>query len=302
MNLEHFTITLASNEEQAKVLHPDYTVEAEYGDVCIEGKKLTLAHHGSRSHNPAPCNWEVRPAEAGSILISHIDLDTIGGVLAITGDKISDPEFWQGAEHLDVYGPHHIHDLSPEVQDQLNAVDAWEETLDVPVLDQPADMKELVREYAEFLEKVLDRDHPEHREVIEKGRKWAQAAVRETEQRCVFENDMVRAFRTDGPFCSAAYYSPQQGKIIPCTVAYHEQFGSITVAFADGGKEKGGVLSAKEIVQELWGPLAGGRDGIAGSPRGQVMTEEEFQRCIGKCMEKVSKFGKDHEPDPPEKC
>ena len=287
MNLDKFTITLAPREEQARELDADFTVEAEYGDSCIEGKKQTLAHHGSRSHNPAPCNWDVKPEDGGSILISHIDLDTIGGVLAITGDKIEDPEFWRGAEHLDVYGPHHIHDLSPEVQDQLNAVDAWEESLETHGFESPADVKELVRNYAEFLEKVLNMDHPEHLQVIGRGREWATAAVRETEQRCVFENELVRAFRTDGPFCSAAYYSPRQGIIIPCTISFHEQFGSITVAFADGGREKGGALSAREIVQELWGPLAGGRDGIAGSPRGQKMTEKDFRQCIDRCMEKL---------------
>lgn len=287
MNLDNFTITLVPHAEQAEGLQADYTVEAEYGDICIEGKKLTLAHHGSRSHNPAPCNWEVEPGDGGSILISHIDLDTIGGILAITGDKIEDPEFWKGAEHLDVYGPHHIHDLPLEVQDQLNAMDAWEEAHETERFETPADVKGIVRKYAEFLEKVLIRDHPEHEQVINRGREWAAVAVRETEQRCVFENKMVRAFRTDGPFCSAAYYSPRQGMIIPCTVALHEQFGSITVAFADGGREKGGVLSAKEIVQELWGPLAGGRDGIAGSPRGQKMTEKDFRQCIDKCIEKI---------------
>lgn len=33
----------------------DATVEAEYGDDVVEGEILTLAHHGSRSNNPAPC-------------------------------------------------------------------------------------------------------------------------------------------------------------------------------------------------------------------------------------------------------
>ena len=290
MNLEKFTVTLVPREEQAAGLRPDYTVEAEYGDSCVEGKILTLAHHGSRSHNPAPCNWEVEPGDGGSILISHIDLDTVGGILAITGDKIDDPEFWKGAEHIDVYGPHHIHDLSPEVRDQLNAVEAWSESRENGRFENPADVKAIIMEYAGFLEKVLRRDHPEHLQVLENGREWERAATQEIEQRCVFENGMVRGFRTDGPFCAAAYYSPARREIIPCTVSFHEKFKSVTVAFADGGREKGGALSAKEIVQELWGPLAGGRDGIAGSPRGREMTPDDFYRCIDLCTQKITEY------------
>lgn len=77
--LDNFQIFLAPTAEQARDLDPDITVEAEYGDDCVEGKEITLAHHGSRSDNPAPCNTEVEPLERGTIVLSHIDLDAVGG-------------------------------------------------------------------------------------------------------------------------------------------------------------------------------------------------------------------------------
>ena len=133
-------VILAPTKELAETTHADATVEAEYGDYCIEGKTVTLAHHGSRSSNPAPCNADVKPLDISkpqTILISHIDLDTLGGIMALTGEKPYDPSFWAAAEKID-------------------------------------------RETAAAIESKL-----------------------------VAENRFVRAFQTDGVFCSASYYSPK---------------------------------------------------------------------------------------------
>lgn len=45
-------IILAPSAELAKTVIADATVEAEYGNCCIEGTICTLAHHGLRSDNP----------------------------------------------------------------------------------------------------------------------------------------------------------------------------------------------------------------------------------------------------------
>lgn len=123
--------------------------------------------------------------------------------------------------------------------------------------------------------------------------------TKEVEQRCVFENEFLRAFKTDGVFCASSYYSPKQEEIIPCTITYNEKFKSITVAFADGGRENGGEYSAKEIVQKLWGPEAGGRDGIAGSLRGKEMSEKDFCDMRNYCLDKLieHKYEKDIDKD-----
>lgn len=295
--LDNFEIILCPNAEQAKEQDPDITIEAEYGRDCVEGKELTLAHHGDRSDNPAPCNTDVPKFDGGKIVVSHLDLDTIGGIMAVTGDKPNDSEFWKGAEHIDVNGTHHMHELSQDVQDKLNAFYAWNSTQPRERYMEPTDVKEIVKENYNVLEKVLDRNNPEHEQLIEKGREWEKDVTKATEERCVFENEFVRAFKTDGVFCSSSYYSPQQEEIIPCTVSYNEKFHSITVAFADGGRENGGEFSAKEIVQSLWGKEAGGRDGIAGSPRGQEMTEKDFNDAKEKCLDILieRKYEKDME-------
>ena len=86
-------------ERALKAHRSTVTVEAEYGNSVIEGTILTMAHHGPRADNPAPClAWH----QAGEVSypglrgktditsvevvgVSHIDLDTLGGIAAILG-------------------------------------------------------------------------------------------------------------------------------------------------------------------------------------------------------------------------
>lgn len=74
---------------------PVSTVEAEYGDKCVVGRGgETLAHHGSRSINPAPCLFDNISGRAhGTIIVSHLDLDAVGGILALDGRKPEDEQF-----------------------------------------------------------------------------------------------------------------------------------------------------------------------------------------------------------------
>ena len=93
------------------------TVEAEYGDTCVPGSVVTLAHHGPRRSKPSPCIGDNMPngylCEGGRycahgsdsahwvdvevVGVSHFDLDTLGGVLRVLGRKPNDPNFWAAA-------------------------------------------------------------------------------------------------------------------------------------------------------------------------------------------------------------
>lgn len=274
MNLDKFKVILCPTLDSTQGLNPDATVEAEYGDVCVEGTQVTLAHHGSRSANPAPCNTEVEPLEGGTILVSHLDLDTIGGIMALTGDKMEDKEFWEAAEFIDVNGSHHIHEFPQEIQDQLNAVYAWNASQARVRYTEATDVTQQVVDNYTMLSAVLDEAHPQHNSMIQKGKDWERDVTQAVQDKLVKETSNMRIFRTDGVFCSGSYYSPEQDKVLQATVVFNEKYKSITVAFEDGGKN----ISARDIVQKLWGPEAGGRDGIAGSPRGREMTEDDFSR------------------------
>lgn len=279
-------IVLAPNKDLAYQYAKDHpveaTVEAEYGEAVIPGSLATLAHHGSRAGNPAPCNDEsIEPIpEDSTILISHIDLDTLGGIMALEGEKPRDAEFWRAAGYIDVAGAHHIHELSDETQDKLNAFYAYSyenrKHFAPPDKTRAVDVTAQIESYKDGVVQVLDPLHPLHEMRIDAGREWEKKAREDVENRLVQETDYIRVFSTDGPFCGAAYYSRDQDKTFPAIVSYNEKFHSISISFEDGGKD----VSAQQIAKALWGPEAGGRDGIAGSPRGQEMTRKDLDQTV----------------------
>ena len=93
-------IMLAPTAELARSLDPAATVEAEYGNICVCGYAATLAHHGERSNNPAPCNWPACPIlnDGDVIVVSHLDLDAIGGIAKLIDHPMGrgNTAFWEG--------------------------------------------------------------------------------------------------------------------------------------------------------------------------------------------------------------
>lgn len=273
-------------------IEPDATVEAEYGNTVVRGKKVTLAHHVEEfRNNPAPCNTEVEVLPENSvIMVSHFDLDTLGGCLALMGKKPDDRKFWEAVEFIDKNGPHHLKKLGEREQHLLNAFWAWNYKSGPQRAEGIIDITDKILEAGKVVEEIC-KHNPE---MIKEGMRWAEEAQAKVEKNLVLENELVRVFITgkegvpkSSVFCSAAYYSPKLSpqmneEPIPATVVLNKEFGAITVAFADGGKN----VSAKEIVQELWGNKAGGHPGIAGSPRGQKMTEKDLVNAVRAVLEK----------------
>lgn len=255
------------------------TVEAEYGKDCVEGRLVTLAHHGPRSMNPAPCNAQDVPVleDGSTVLVSHLDLDTLGGILALEGIKPDSPEFWKYAEFIDVNGPQHMYEVPQNVQDMLNAFYAWSETQERVKYTELTDVTDKVNNAKETICLICDYRNPQQKQIIQEGRDWVENATKAVEACLYQEDDLARAFISDGVFCAGSYYSPTMEKPIPATVTLNRKTQAITIAFFDAARDG---LNACEIAQKLWGPLAGGREGIAGSPRGQEMTMSDFQAAV----------------------
>lgn len=281
-------IILAPSYDMAKNINTEATVEAEYGDECLEGTMVTLAHHGPRSNNPAPCNTPDVPElpPFATVVVSHIDLDTLGGIYALQGRKPEDDRFWEAAEKIDVKGAHHIHELDKDIQDKLNAYYAYNDGQPRQRYTETIDVTKQIDDIYNVVNAIVDINDPEHDKLIAAGKEWAQTREKEVEDQLIYENKDVRVFDTNGIFCAASYFSPNQDVIIPATVTYNEKFKSITLAFEDGGKQ----LDAREIVQELWGPEAGGREGIAGSPRNVEMTKDDLAKLVNELTERQLKL------------
>ena len=261
-------IVLASKYEDAVGTVYGATVEAEYGEKVIEGEKYTLAHHSGKYKGcPAPCVFPNQQGFDGVTLISHIDLDTIGGCLALYGKKPEDDAFWEAAAYIDVKGPHHIRELDAAVQVKLQAYSAYSNSLEHEKYEAPRDVTKNILAAGDVISRIIAGDE----DLLKSGEQWRVSSEAAIEAKLVYESEYVRAFITNGVFCSAAYYSKKQNKFIPAVAVYNKNYNSVTLSFEDGGKS----FDASVVVKELWGNMAGGHAGIAGSPRGWRFTAEE---------------------------
>lgn len=281
------------------------TVEAEYGDTVVTGSALTLAHHGSRSARPCPCslcNFPDFGIEA--VGISHVDLDTLGGLLAIMGERPAlymwVNQFWDTAAQVDIQGAHKLPQIgfgdvaSDMVEESLNAWWAFSESPAGRVFaprDGSAvevDLSEHIRVLKTLLVPVIieddddvykedvDWDTPARLQLVEAGRQWA-ASKDQLDQDSLVRDLGSVLLRTSGQFCNHLYRSAK------AVVAFNETQGSVTVSLADPIPG----VSCRELVQALWGSEAGGHDGIAGSPRGLVMTMADAEALARATLEAI---------------
>jgi len=281
------------------------TVEAEFGAECVDGTVATLAHHGQRSSAPCPCLGDNIDGGMGgesvdAIGVSHFDLDTIGGVMRILGLKNFDEEegeslFWRAVAFIDVNGVHKIGEFRmkewrracchltlaemdnadyffgcewEDAMDSLNAFWAWSESnrlfapCDGSVQDVSAFFLEAIRVLALIVEgNTLNEEYVA---LNEAGRAWAKAKHDLESESYVGEFGCI-VLRDSEAFVNHLYDS-HVNMNIKAVVALNSKTGAITVSLADPIPG----VSCCFIMQELFGPLAGGHAGIAGTPRGEV--------------------------------
>jgi len=274
------------------------TVEAEYGDTVVYGSIITLAHHGANASNPAPCLHVNCETGLDAIGISHCDLDTLGGVLALMGRKLETEaakKFWALAAYVDVHGPHNIAfaQADEKIVENLHAFWAWskENRFYAPRDGSVVSAEDWVKAAEAVLNDLfLDSDEGIVQEqilfargnLLEKGRNLVALEAGLNVSSFVNRLGKVIARRSDD-FVNHLYNTPD-GKVCDAVVAYNTKSKTITVSFADADNLG---LSAKEIVQDLWGNEAGGHPGIAGSPRDHEMTENDFNDAIDRVDDEV---------------
>ncbi len=286
-------IELAPNLELAKIISADISIEAEYGDEVVEGAVYTAAHHGSRSSNLPPCvDWHIPVMPDALVLVSHLDLDTLGGIarawndesIAYTSDNADEVElvdaFWRLAAYKDVHGAHKLvesPDYSNQLLEKLNAFHAWNEEnrkqySRYTVTDVTADVEEALL----IIFRIL---HPTRRadvELIEAGRIWQKRLDELDKSSLVSQHGRVLV-RVADKFVSTLYHS--DADII---VAFNTINKTITLSTA----EIIPWFDCAEILQAQLGKDAGGRANIAGSPRGEKMDLLSLVSVLHAVMEK----------------
>lgn len=277
------TIIISSNPEALRNSLSTFantaTVEAEYGSVCVAGSRATLAHHGARSGNLCPCLEENRVFELQAIGVSHIDLDTLGGIAALLNMKPEADGFWSLAAFVDVKGPHRLAEAGASAADlaRIHAFWAWSEGHKVfaPRDGSPLDVTREVMAALAIIEDII-ADDPQMLDAGEAFRLAGEAL----ESASFVERIGDVILRTSASFVNHLYTHDVPARAV---VGYSEKFNSVTVSFADPGVGD----NACEFVQSLWGALAGGHKGIAGSPRGTEMTIEDARYAALLLAEKL---------------
>lgn len=290
-----FRVLHSTNPDLLRSANPHITVEAEYGNHVVEGEVYTAAHHqpiGSpyagdhvvEGGRPAPCNDKNIPAldpSAGEwrVGISHLDLDTVGGVLRAIpefADLFSDKNngFWNLAGFLDVNGAHKMN-MSNAAEEDVNRLYGWWayfKTLTRLPFNTLNDTTDVVLGCGQVVRELLAGNE----ERIEAGRVFRAAEDALNAASFVGWHGPVLARKspTQEDFVNHLY--EQGGTVARAVVAWNFEMGTVTVSMES--PEPG--VSCRDIVQGLWGTLAGGHAGIAGSPRGQRMSEEQFMDCV----------------------
>lgn len=253
------------------------TVEAEYGDVLVEGfsdvedDDHTLAHHGPRTGNLCPClepnrEADLPPFEAFGL--SHFDLDAMGGVLALMSQRpeSSDDEraFWRAAAFIDINGPHkaevYFDRTSHRVRNALHAWWAWSEKhrCYAPRDGSVAEISGFFDEAKAALTAILAGDEALHREGI----------LRSANEKALNVSSFVRSedgvvFRTSTSFVNHLYACPGNTQPERAVVSYNPETRAVTLSLADPVEG----VSCRDLALALWGEKAGGHAGIAGGPR-----------------------------------
>ena len=277
---------------------PHLTVEAEYGATVVEGSVYTAAHHqpaGSKyagdhvvaGGRPSPCVDKGIPLFFQEIPwfvgISHVDLDTIGGVLRAlpAAADIFAPAhdgFWNLVAFLDVNGAHKMAmaGASKEDIERIYAWMAYSKQIPRLPLNVLTDATELVLGCLPVLRALLADDA----KLLEVGRAFREDQRKLNEDSFSFmtKDDasiIVRVAPGPRDFVNHLYDAPD-GSLGVAVVAHNKHVGTITVSLESPIPG----VSCRDVVQRLWGELAGGHAGIAGSPRGQVMDEFDVDTAV----------------------
>tara|TARA_R110002020_G_scaffold50716_2_gene143077 strand:+ start:20595 stop:21521 length:927 start_codon:yes stop_codon:yes gene_type:complete len=280
-------IVLAPTADLAATVDAHVTVEAEYGSVVATGSVYTAAHHQPGMEAlPAPCEDVNIPVleDGGTVLVSHLDLDTIGGCLRAMDSSLMEAfvydSFWRLAGFVDVNGAHKLAQANASEKDlaRLYAFWAWKRAnVGQMSRDECTDVTDLIWDAEGALGLILDgsasNDYGDATELLAAGVQMREEEAALNRSTLVETSSSVITRVTsfdpaDGQgFCNHLY-TDTNGEPYAAVVTFAKCGGSITISLADAIKG----VSCREVMQEMFGPEAGGHDGIAGSPRNERMS------------------------------
>jgi hypothetical protein len=295
-----YQIIMSSDPAGLKSSNPHITVEAEYGSTVVEGSLLTLAHHAPQYRsNPPPCCVENQQIDCDSTIIvgiSHIDLDTVGGVMAALGCKPPAKEFWDLAGYADLNGPHvaRKHPLWDKWGAEIETFWAWQEEHAPRSIAASVDVTIEMIDAMLVILAVIPRGgwqmlspryaaFAAHTEPLTLERRRIKLLYKRSQWKKGHDEAAAKSFvaiqgdcilRQGEKFLNAYY--DHENKTYSAISAIDIELGKITLSFYND--EAAGELDAAEIMKMIFGPEAGGHKLIAGSPRNKAYTMTDAQR------------------------
>ena len=275
------------SKEIAKEIAPCGAIECEYGEDTIdentEGVKVAMYHHGQHSDKPAPSvRWDVfEELDRGldNFIISHIDLDTIIGIM--WASKILRPtniakEIGRLAELQDLNGFHYIereilHKLKPTIKyrflgagyilSNISMEDNGEDVIDVSRIVHKSILK--------IKDIIIEGVSPELKEKIDF---WLQNKKEEARKNLKYENQVLNFYVSDKNLSSA--YCTEEGVCKDINLQYNTSNNSITLAVFNEeiAKDYFGEEGVLKPLKDFFGEKAGGRISIGGGPRDKKLT------------------------------
>jgi hypothetical protein len=241
------------------------TIEAEYGEVTVQGSLYTSAHHGKNSHKVCPAmDMQLNMLKADAVGISHIDLDTLLGIMRMQTPLQVDTAFASAAAYIDTHGLHRLYEVDEKLHKYFFAFWAFSENNRLPKTDKFClDVTEKVELFINVLKIILDDDSV----LIADGYVW-HARMQKLEAESFvkdvgFDSNFSGLIRKSDCFINHLY--THEGKTYDFVIGYNEKNKAYTLSF-----ERDCGLNAAVIMRKVFGDLAGGHAGIAGSPRGQT--------------------------------
>ncbi len=273
-------ILMAPSIEKAREIKerfngPLATVECEYGDVVVEGA-VTLAHHAS--------GWDSAPALASDnileesgvevvdgdyIMVSHVDLDTVFGVMNIANNMPFSEEVKKGVNYVDCNGQHNLfkEEVSEEARRVILAYIGYASRNRCP---QQEDITEYVRE---LIQNFFTQDNYEAGLALVEGRSKAAAEYLTAAVGNVALLDQPESSNIFGLNSEYIIGGVEYDHVI----VFNRKFGSITMSSKSGAK---GEKNMATIMKAVFGEEAGGHKGIAGTPRGVRYSLEDATNLL----------------------
>ena len=295
-------IIIAKNIQDARNIAAKYknkskvvAIEAEWGDDALEEPlvDLSINHHGSRSHNPCPAEIGIkRPDILNSsfkentiYIVSHLDADTIMGLMWLEGAIQNSEEINKLSEMIaysDKNGYHNAEKLYSNIKD----TEIYKKWITMGYVfsrnskSSPGDITNKVNGIIYAIRNIIYHKDITNTVVYKEATEWNKNKTKNARKALVYKSKDILGFSGKLFYCNN--YNLLEDKQRDIVIQFDTEYKNIlisvinkTTAIKYFGEQ--GVIS---VLQEFFGPGAGGHTTIGGAPRNKKYSEKEFFEFI----------------------